>query len=128
MRVTIIVAAAALFLASAPALAQFKGPGAPEVTTVAEAKQAPDDSNVVLTGRITAKVRGDNYTFNDSTGEIEVDIDDKLWQGREVTPDTTIRITGEVDRESWGVEIDVDSLEIVSTDASAKKSGLKKKP
>lgn len=125
MRV-MIIAAAALLMASAAAIAQFQGPGAPSVTTVAEAKKAPDDTNVVLTGRITAKLRGDNYTFKDGTGEIEVDIDDKLWQGRTVTPDMTIRITGEVDRESWGVEIDVDSFEIVPDSAPGKKGGFQK--
>lgn len=126
MRMTII-AAAVLLLAGMPSFAQFQGPGAPKVTTVAEAKRAPDNTEVVLTGRITAKVRSDNYKFKDSTGEIEVDIDDNLWRGRKVTPDTTIRISGEVDREAWGVEIDVDSFEIVAADASTKKGGFEKR-
>ena len=118
-----IVAAGALMLASAPAFAQFEGPGASTITTVAEAKDAGDDTKVVLVGRIVAQIGDDDYTFRDETGEVRVEIDDDLWRGRKVTPDMTVRLTGEVDKGLRRIEIDVDVVEIVSEGASSGAGG-----
>ncbi len=126
MRVTIIAAAAALLFASTSAYAQFEGPGAPNVKTVAEAEKAAEDTRVTLTGRITAKVRSESYRFKDDTGELEAEIEEELWQGRKLTPDMPIRISGVVDREPWGVTVEVDSLEIIPTDTASKEGDVKK--
>lgn len=120
-----IVAAAALVLASASAFAQFQGPGAETATTAVEARKASDDTMVSLTGHVVNQIGDDDYTFRDSSGEIQIEIDDDLWKGREITPDTTIRIIGEVDRKLWGVKIDVDSFEILPAGASPAKGGFK---
>ncbi len=94
----------------------FQGPGGQAgVTTVAQAKSARDDTPVVLTGHIVSRAAGDHehYLFRDSTGEIVVDIDDELFLGRTVTPETTVRLYGEVDKELMErTKIDVKSLEI----------------
>lgn len=94
----------------------FQGPGGQAgVTTVAQAKSARDDTPVVLTGHIVSRAGGDHehYLFRDSTGEIVVDIDDELFLGRTVTPETTVRLYGEVDKELMErTKIDVKSLEI----------------
>ena len=120
-----IVAAVVLALASTSAFAQFKGPGAETATTVAEAKEASDDTMVSLTAHVVAQVGDDDYTFRDSSGEMRIEIDDDLWMGREITPETMIRITGEVDRKLWGVLIDVESFEILPAGASPEKGGFK---
>lgn len=95
----------------------FEGPGDPgPITSVAKAKTARDDSKVVLVGHIVGRAGGDldHYLFRDPTGEIVVDIDDKLFMGRTVTPQTRIRIYGEVDREIFEkIDIDVKRFEIV---------------
>ncbi len=106
------------FQSGAPAAGAggFQGPGGQaRVTTVAQAKSARDDAPVVLTGHIVSRAEGDHerYLFRDSTGEIVVDIDDKLFMGRTVTPETTVRLFGEVDKELMErTKIDVKSFEI----------------
>ncbi|MBQ1845771.1 MAG: YgiW/YdeI family stress tolerance OB fold protein [Desulfovibrio sp.] len=103
--------------APAPAQGGFQGPGASGATsTVAEAKRARDDSWVVLTGHIVSRAGGDHehYIFRDKTGEIIVDIDDKYFSGRTVTPQNLVRISGEVDKEILErTKIDVKQLEIL---------------
>lgn len=125
MRLLIFTAMAILL--SFPAQAAFDGPGAQrggfsgpaapaDGTTVSEAKKLPDDSIVVLTGNIVAQVPGsdDNYIFRDSTGEIRVDIDHKYFRGQHVTPQNTVRISGEVDKDlGKAPEIDVKQVEVL---------------
>ena len=69
----------------------------------------------VLEGKITSRgPKHERYVFQDATGSITVDIDDKLFAGRTVTPQNTVRLHGEVDVEHYGYrEIDVKVLEIV---------------
>ena len=101
--------------AAAPltAHAQFKGPGVSEsITTVADAKNAYDDTYVELTGHIVNKVKDETYMFRDDSGDIMIEIDDEDFRGQEVTPETTVTIKGEVDK-GWGdVEIEVDMVKI----------------
>ena len=55
----------------------------------------------------------EHYLFRDATGEIVEEIDDKLFMGRNVTPQTTIRIYGEVDKEAFErTKIDVKHFDI----------------
>ena len=102
---------------SGQSLGGFQGPtGQANVTTVAQARKAFDDTPVTLTGNIVERVAGhdDDYLFRDATGQIVVDIDHELFQGRTVTPQTRVRISGEVD---WDLlrptTIDVKWLEIL---------------
>ena len=92
----------------------YTGPGAQAITTVAAARQAPDDSMVTLEGYITRRINNDDlYEFKDKTGTITVDIDHKKWPGQ-VTDKTKVRLYGEVDKNLVSVEIDVDRVEIVA--------------
>lgn len=132
MRTRIVFAACALsatMLSALPALAQapavqgaygqggFQGPTAQgRVSTVAEARKAWDDTPVTLTGHIVQRMPHDHddYLFRDDTGEIVVDIDHEVFGGRTVTPQTRVRISGEVDREFMErTTIDVKFLEIL---------------
>lgn len=104
-----------LALLAAPVSAQFSGPserGQP--ATVAEAQNARLGRYVTLTGNIVSHLRGDYYMFRDATGEIRVEIGSNVWAGREVTPETTVRIVGEVDRGVAGRYLWVKSLDVVS--------------
>lgn len=93
----------------------YTGPGMNNSTTVKAVKNMKDDSFVTLTGKIVSRIGGDKYVFQDSTGQITVDIDDEDFRGQTVSAQTTVRITGEVDRESGrATEIDVKTLEVVS--------------
>lgn len=110
-------------------LAAFEGPGTPEnqsgfdgpvsgalADTVAAAKKLSDDAPVVLTGNIISQVAGDDdeFIFRDKTGEIRVEIDKKTFAGQKVTPQDTVRISGEVEKDfGKEVEIDVKRLEVL---------------
>lgn len=83
------------------------------VTTVEQAKNANDDTLVLLRGNITERVSSDNYMFKDDTGSILVDIDHDKWAGQNVTPETLVEIWGEVDKDSNSVEVDVKSIRII---------------
>ncbi|OAT29356.1 YgiW family protein [Proteus myxofaciens ATCC 19692] len=90
----------------------FKGPSISE-TTVIKAKDLSDDTWVVLTGKITKKIGDELYVFEDNTGGINVDIDNKRWKGQTVTPENTVRIEGKIDKEWTSTEIDVKQITIV---------------
>jgi len=93
------------------AMAAFHGPES-GVTTVAEALKMRDDSPVVLTGQIEKSLGNEKYQFKDATGTVIIDIDNEDWRGVDVTPADTITIRGEVDKEMFTTEIDVDSVEL----------------
>lgn len=78
-----------------------------QVKTVAQAKKAEDDRNVVLTGYITKQIANEKYNFKDRTGQITVEIDDELWNGLTVNPKTKVKLYGQVDHDNGRVEIDV---------------------
>jgi uncharacterized protein (TIGR00156 family) len=94
----------------------FAGPGANanSATTVKEALKLRDDSIVILQGRIVASLGDEKYTFQDATGSVVVEIDDDDWRGITVTPETTIEITGELDKEVFeATKIDVKSFRVL---------------
>ena len=119
--------AAVLALIATPVLANtqggFSGPGATSTqsggfvgpdgtaTTVANAKTLRDDTWVTLKGTIVERISDDLYTFKDETGTINVDIDDKRWNGLTVTPQDKVEIRGEVDKDWNSVEIDVKQIQ-----------------
>lgn len=129
-----LLSLALVALLAAPALAAFEGPGSNaaagstsaagfqgptsgvQATTVEKAQQCSDDAPVVLTGNIISREAGskDKYMFRDATGEILVDIDNKVFAGRQVTPQNTVRLTGKVDKDMLKpVKVDVKVLEIL---------------
>lgn len=104
---------------AAAAAGGFAGPiTGGQADTVQSAKRSWDDTSVVLVGNIVSRQAGhdDLYTFKDKTGSVLVEIDDDLFYalGQKVTPQTLVRISGEVDKEFMeGTQIDVEFMEIV---------------
>lgn len=99
-------------VASAQMNGGFEGPSASKnETTVAEALKLKDEAYVTLTGKIVNSLGDEKYTFKDETGEVIIEIDDDDWHGVKVTPENTITINGEVDKEMFKpTKIDVDSF------------------
>ncbi len=113
---------AVMALCSTPVLAAqqggFSGPSATQTqgggfvgpngssTTVESAKS--------LRGNIVERISDDLYVFKDATGTINVDIDHKRWNGLTVTPQDTVEIQGEVDKDWNSVEIDVKQIRKVN--------------
>ena len=82
----------------------------PQRLTVLQVQDAQDETLVSITGHIVSTQGDENYLFKDETGEIQVEIDNHLFQGQAVTPETLITIIGEVDKEWKQISIDADSL------------------
>jgi uncharacterized protein (TIGR00156 family) len=102
-------------MVAAPVMAQFSGPSARgQAATAAEVASLRLGAYVVLTGNVVAHLRGDHYTFRDATGEVRVEIEQGVWRGREVTPETTVQLVGEIDRGLAGRYVWVKSLDITS--------------
>ena len=96
--------------------------GAPShqrASTVHEAKtEFGDNAHIVLEGYITGSagtINPEEYFFKDDTDTIKVEINPDVWRGQKVTPQTKIRIAGEVDVNHFNNtrEIEVRRLDIV---------------
>ncbi len=104
-----------LCLAGAPAYAQFDGPSARGRNATVE--QATSSlrvgTYVTLTGNIVEHLREDYFTFKDGSGSIRVEVPANVFRGQRVAPDTTVRITGEIDRAAAGRYVYVKALDVV---------------
>lgn len=102
-----------LFLSSVT-FAQFVGSNVSgQERTVSQIRDARIGTYVVLTGNIVDHQREEYFTFRDATGTITVEIENRVWQRRDITPETRVRIMGEVDRNRKGRYIWVNSLDII---------------
>ncbi|WP_035060276.1 YgiW/YdeI family stress tolerance OB fold protein [Andreprevotia chitinilytica] len=107
-----IILLASLFAASV-AMAGFVGPGGATVTSVVEAGKAADKTMVVLEGKIVRQHDKKHYDFQDASGTIKIEVDHDKWPAGEITPQTRVRLTGEVDRDWRGIDVEVDQIEIL---------------
>lgn len=103
--------AIATFATAGIVQAQYTGPSSNQITTVAEAlKNAKDNSYLQLQGKILKKVGNEKYIFADKSGEIRVEIDNKVFSVP-VDEKTTVEIRGEFEKDFLqSPEIDVDSI------------------
>lgn len=115
-RLACLMAAAAMLAAATPASAQFTGPSARGAAmSVADASQARAGTYVTVEGMIASHLRSDYYLFRDASGEVRVEIDRAVFAARQVTPETRVRLLGEVDRNAAGVTyIWVKSLDVLN--------------
>ena len=108
-----LIAAIGLF-STVTLAAGYTGPGAtPTTTTVKASLEAADDTPVVLQGTIVKRIKGDIYEFRDATGSMKVEIDDEDFPPMEINDKTRVKLTGEVDRDLVGREIDVEFVEVI---------------
>ncbi|WP_159566331.1 YgiW/YdeI family stress tolerance OB fold protein [Budvicia diplopodorum] len=87
----------------------FSGPKASS-TTVEQAKTLGDDTWVTLQGTVEMQIGKGLYQFRDASGTINVEIDDKRWNGLMITPKDKVEIQGEVDKDWNSVAIDVKQI------------------
>jgi uncharacterized protein (TIGR00156 family) len=113
MKYSSLALLATLFSATAMA-AGYTGPSAVvQVTTVVQALSAADDTPVVLQGQIVKRLQDDLYEFKDATGTMPVEIDNEDWPAQAISEQSTVKLTGEVDKDLTSREIDVDVVELV---------------
>lgn len=86
-------------------------------TNVADAKTLDDDTKVYLEGFIVEKLKDEFYLFRDDTGDIGVEIDEKLMKDMDIKPDQKVMIHGEIDRDEDTVYIEAKKVEIVKEKA-----------
>lgn len=96
---------------AARASSETKGIGANLVGTL------PNDTYVTVEGYIVQQQGRDKekYLFKDATGEILVEIDDKLWKGQAITPETKVKVLGELDQNRNPERIKIDAVYIEAT-------------
>ena len=86
------------------------GPGLAPMS-VADALKLNDDTAVVLVGQIERSLGDEKYLFKDASGTVTVEIDNEDWRGLNVTPQDTVILNGEIDKEMFkDTKIDVDSI------------------
>lgn len=83
----------------------------PTYWSVTEIMSLPDNSPVVLHGKIT-KNMGDNvYVFEDGSGTIMLEIEESDWNGNSVTVDDIVTVYGNLDKGDDYMEVDVTSIQ-----------------
>ena len=89
----------------------FAGPGPQTITKAAQVQNALDDTTCTLEGNILERLSKNKY----DSGKITVEIGQRIFGSNRVTPETRVRLTGEVDHKKQGRanEVDVRYLEIV---------------
>ena len=104
---------------SAPLAAGFEGPGvASTVTRAVDVLGAQDDAPCVLEGHLVEKLprRKHRYLFEDHSGQVVVEIDNKVFEQLTITPKDKVRLQGHVD---WNRkrpnEVEVDSITIIGS-------------
>lgn len=106
----VLAAAAALSVLSTPAAFAMGGPSGfntPAVNTVADVERhAYDDQYVTLRGALVNYLGHERYLFADSTGTIEVELDDD-YDWSYVSKDMPIELVGKVDKDFLSTSIDV---------------------
>ncbi|WP_373818382.1 YgiW/YdeI family stress tolerance OB fold protein [Glaesserella sp.] len=80
------------------------------VKNVADALKAADDTPALLEGQIVKQIDKDEFIFKDTSGEIQIDVSKRAWNGLNITPQDTIQIRGKVDKEWNTVEVDVKQI------------------
>ena len=98
----VVVALSATLLMSTPALAGFRGPSDSlnVVNTVQAAVQSPDMTTCVLEGHIVRHTERNRYVFQDAGGSMTIDIPPHVVGQLDVTPQDTVRITGEIGKKN----------------------------
>ncbi|MGL5037169.1 MAG: YgiW/YdeI family stress tolerance OB fold protein [Aeromonas sp.] len=109
-----------LMSVSSFAMAAYTGPQEQNKVSVAQLQDLADDSWATLEGELVKHLGGENYLFRDSTGEIEVEVDQDVWRGVEVAPTDRIQIRGEVDHNWNKTEMDVKSVQKVGAAPQSK--------
>lgn len=91
-----------------------------DVVTIKDLKVDPIyDKDVTVKGKLVKKTGSKAYRFQDSTGTMNVTIDDNLFKDKEVSDSTTVEITGRLQKTKKKLfkemEFKADSLKIIKS-------------
>jgi uncharacterized protein (TIGR00156 family) len=82
----------------------------PTYWSVTEVMALPDNSPVVMRGRITKNMGNNIFVFEDGSGTIMLEIDEADWNGNTVRVDDIVPVYGSVDKGTNYTEVDVESI------------------
>ncbi|MGF1775693.1 YgiW/YdeI family stress tolerance OB fold protein [Vibrio nomapromontoriensis] len=95
----------------------FQGPSENDtlssVEEVMNAGWLTDGNKVTLVGHIVKSMGNDVYTFQDSTGQMPIEIEADEWGGQTVTPKDKVKIYGEIEKNDSDVAVEADSVHIL---------------
>lgn len=92
---------------------EFKPPFFDEskaVKSVKALQDAKDKTFVMIEGKIIKQVGKKDFIFQDSTGEVEIEVSYHAWRGQTITPNDTVEIRGIVDKEWDKTEVEVKQI------------------
>jgi uncharacterized protein (TIGR00156 family) len=78
--------------------------------TISEAESLPNNSWVVFTGNIINALRSETYTFHDSTGELIVKIERKVWRGLSIGVSDRVEISGILEIQRGRISFEVKAI------------------
>ena len=93
---------------------------AQNTVTVAEAKQLPDETAVMLSGVIVRKTHKDHFELKDNSGKIGIEVDSDLWRPMGLKAGDKVKVMGEVDTHT-GQATDIDVVQIGKMDKQSDK-------
>lgn len=103
-------------LTASLASAQTGGYAGPTTMPTMSVKQVletgRDDQKALLRGRIISQDGGEDYTFEDETGRITVEIDRDDLPAAKFDANTVVELIGEIERDNNKIEFDVDEVRI----------------
>lgn len=73
--------------------------------TVEKAKELHDGATVSLRGNLVKKEGNDVYTLQDKTGKIQVYIPPAVFEGKSVSPDQLVGVSGSLDKKQQPVRV-----------------------
>ncbi len=93
----------------------YSGPSSVQLMTVRDLlENGRDDQVARLQGRIVSHDGDDDYTFEDATGRIRVEIDDDDFPaGQVVNAETRVELLGEFDKGLRSSEFEVDRMTVL---------------
>ncbi|WP_314184708.1 NirD/YgiW/YdeI family stress tolerance protein [Aggregatibacter kilianii] len=108
-----IITLATLLALSSSAFGGFQDTNAGNyITNVQAAKKLSDNAPVTLEGYFIRQIDDDEFIFRDASGEIRIDVENRAWNGVNITPNDRVRIHGSVDKEfAEATTIDVYQLQ-----------------
>jgi uncharacterized protein (TIGR00156 family) len=99
---------------------------APTITSAQGVATAKDDQKVQLRGKIVSKQKGNEYMFQDSTGNVLVEIGSRAVKGdnKQLAAGTEVEIQGEVDtRKGKPAKVEAKQVTVVAAAGGASAAG-----
>ena len=88
------------------------------ISHVSDIKNMPDDSMVYIQGYLIQNLGNENYTFQDDSGTMTVEIDSDLMDNNMYSPTTMVWIAAEVNKEGDIVALEAEEIQFMPNQAS----------